>query len=319
MSQISNFPYCTAEDVANVFPEIEDYHPRDTLTGFTVVSGNAQTFSKHNTGYYGVIFENGIALTATTTIALVQATASRFWYDSTNDILYLHCSDGLDPDTHTITAANKTYKAWVDYLIDIASEDLESVGNIKYNTPFTMARYSHTLHKYDHGIWYSVARVAVSHGVRYSNIELADRFKNEITNAEQTGYFDDYIMGRRAFSFESTVDDFNGRLENITLDDASTGLLYLAGKGKAGDHFLCRVKIDTAGAVETATFKVSDDDGRTWITTLNKTYNQFVHLAAGIRIRFDGTFVLDDEWEIEIAGGPDEAIGASIKNIRMIR
>ena len=109
MSQGSNYPFCNiTTDLQLAFKDIEDFAGLDTLTGFTAVSGYDETFSKHNTGYYGVVYEDGIKLTEQTSIATVQANASSFWYDSVNDILYIHYSDD-DPDTHTITAGTEDW------------------------------------------------------------------------------------------------------------------------------------------------------------------------------------------------------------------
>ena len=136
---------------------------------------------------------------------------------------------------------------------------------------------------------------------------------------EDSGILIDYLEGRRAFSWETTVDDFNGRISQLVKDSSSTGQVYIAGKSSTTDHAIYRVKIDTAGAVETATYKVSDDAGRTWMTELITTYNYYTALVGGIMIRFDGTFVLNDEWEVEVFGGPDEVTGPTITNIRLIR
>lgn len=323
MSQGSNYPYCNiTTDLQLAFKDVETFSRADTLDTFTVVSGNAQTFSKHNTGYYGAVYEDGVALTVATSIATVQATASRYWWDPTNDILYVHCSDGLDPDTHTITAAVYTWNDLKTNCRNDAMEEVEGYLDTKYSRPLPFAKTSYNSAKYDGDLVKATALIAVRKIIeqRDPTSQLIDVFwKRVYSEEEQFGLLWEYKENKRAFSFENTADDFDGRLENLVLDATSTGRVYIAGKGKAGDHFLYRVKVDTAGVVETATFKVSDDNGRTWLTTLNTTYDQFVHLAAGIWIRFEGTFVLNDEWEIEIAGGPDEVQGASITNIRMIR
>ena len=48
------------------------------------------------------IEEDGTALTEQSSIATVEANASSYWHDTANGKLYVHCSDGADPDTHTI-------------------------------------------------------------------------------------------------------------------------------------------------------------------------------------------------------------------------
>jgi len=323
MSQGSNFPYCnTTTDLQLAFKDIEDWAGLDSLFVFTVVSGSAQTFSKHNTGYVGAVYEDGVALTVKTSIATVQATASTYWWDPTNDILYVHCSDGLDPDTHTMTAATATWDSLKTSCRNDAMEELESYLDPKYPRPMPFAKNSYNSAKYDGDLVKATALITVRKIIeqRDPSSDLRNVFWNMVySSVEPFGLLYEYRKNDRAFSFENTVDDFDGRLENLVLDATSTGRVYIAGKAKAGDHFKYRVKIDTLGAVETATYKVSDDDGRTWLSTLNKTYNQYTHLTSGIWIRFDGTFVLNDEWLIEISGGPDAITGATITNIRLIR
>jgi len=55
----------------------------------------------------------------------------------------------------------------------------------------------------------------------------------------------------------------------------------------------------------------------TWYSEKNKTYYNYTWLRYGIWIRFEGTFVLNDEWKIEIAGGPDKIANSKITSIRM--
>ena len=89
------------------YKDIEKFAGKDTLVTWVAVTGQDATFQKKNTGYVGTAYEDGAILTEKTSIATVQATASTYWYDPTNDILYVHCSDGADPDTHTMTVATE--------------------------------------------------------------------------------------------------------------------------------------------------------------------------------------------------------------------
>jgi hypothetical protein len=305
-----------------VFADIEKYNVRETISGFSLVSGQASTYSYPSPGYIGAVWEDNSALTVKTSIAEVEATASTWYWDSSTDILYVHISTGEDPDTVTIKIAPYDYEDLLTYCRNNAMEELESYLDPKFPRPLPFAKNSYNSAKYDTDIIRSCAMITVRMMIELVNptSPLVEIFwKKVYSEDEPVGLLAQYKKGMRAFSFQNTVDDFDGRLENIILDSTSTGRVYLAGKGMADDHHIYRVKIDTAGAVETATYKYSDDDGRTWISTLNTTYNQYTHLVSGVWIRFEGTFVLNDEWKIEIAGGPDEAIGATIKNIRLVR
>ena len=57
----------------------------------------------------GGVRENAVDLTARTSIATVEATASSWWWDEAAERLYVHSSTGSDPDTFT------TYQAIVEF------------------------------------------------------------------------------------------------------------------------------------------------------------------------------------------------------------
>lgn len=83
-----------------------EINPLMLLSGFTQV-GVTTTYqlpiSADDRGIeFSSIYVNGIALTASTTLALVTATAGTFWHDYYGGILYVHLTDGSDPLGSTI-------------------------------------------------------------------------------------------------------------------------------------------------------------------------------------------------------------------------
>jgi len=61
------------------------------------------------------VYENGVKLTALTSIATVDAAAGSWWYDSAVKKIYVHCTDGVDPINHTITVDFWMYfTSWQD-------------------------------------------------------------------------------------------------------------------------------------------------------------------------------------------------------------
>ena len=305
MSQGSIYPYCnTTTDLQLAFKDIEDFAGLDTLTGFTVVAGYDKTYSKHNTGYYGVVYEDGIKLSEQTSIATVEATASSFWYDSANDILYIHYSDD-DPGTHVITAGIDDWNGLKTRCRNDAMEEVESYLDSRYSRPLPFAKNSYNSAKYDSDLVKATAFVTVRKIIeqRDPNNQLIELFWKKVYSSEEPyGLLWEYREGKRTFSFQTTLDDFDGRLEVVTLGNESTGRVQIAGSGQSEDHRIMRIKIDTAGAVGTATYKISDDNGLTWYSEKNKTYYNYTWLRYGIWIRFEGVFMLNDEWLIEIAG-----------------
>jgi len=318
--QGTTYPYCSVSDLETIFRDYENILKPETLTGWTVVTGNAQTFSKENSGYFGVIFQDGIKLTEKTSIATVQATASTWWYDETNDILYIHCSDGLDADTHTITGSIETADNFWKARINEAMEEIESYFRNAYPMPFPFAKYSYNSEKYDDDIKIMTGRSAIRRGLEIIDPEspLIAIFTNlNYSEVSPFGLAYEHKSGRRAFSFETAKNDFQGRQEAITFDAASSGRIYLAGGYTGSDHFQMRLKISTAGAVETAYYQVSLDNGLTYGDAID-TFHNLTYLALGLYVRFEGTFVKDDCWLIEV-GGDMEQKNVKIKSIRMER
>ncbi len=305
MTQAITYPYCdTNADLEMAYNDIEDFSGYETLTGFSLVTGQTYTYSKQNCGYFGIVFEDSSRLTEKTSIATVEATASTWWYDSDNDILYVHCSNIADPDNHTITAGVDDWDALKTTCRNDAQEWVESLLDTRYPRPLPFAKNSYNSRMYDFDIRYSTALMTCVLIIRHRDPQnpIAEYLEKMVWNpGNDSGILWDHVHGRSAFSFETTKDDFNGRLENITLDASSTGRIYPAGRSDSEDHWVYRVKISTAGAVETAYFRISDDDGLTWSDPIQTSKN-FIYLGNDIWVRFDGTFVLNDEWKIEVSG-----------------
>jgi len=319
--QGSTYPYCDiTTDLRRVFDGIDNFASRNVMNEFTLVSGQTNTYEKRNTGYVGAVWQNGTELTAKTSIATVEGTAGTWWYDSTNDILYVHSTNNADPDTHTIETATDDWVSEKTQARNDAMEMVESMLDPRFPRPLPFARYSYTTGDvYDYDLKRATALMTCFILIKRHDPTnpLCELFRKEVWDEEtKTGILYEHFHGSRAFSFETTKDDFKGRLENIVLDSTSTGRVYLAGQSDSEDHYQIRVKIDTAGAVETATYKASLDNGRSWDSTLNTTYEQFTHLAFGIYVRFVGTFILNDEWLIDIPG-KEETINSRISTINL--
>jgi hypothetical protein len=325
MSQGSNFPYCNVtSDLAQINVDIEKYHVVDVLENWEPHSTHADVYQKRATGYYAAVYDTGEALSVQTSAADVQSNAGSYYYDGTNDILYIHTADSDDPVSESIVITASTIGDWKTYketMRNDAMELVESLVDPKFPRPLPFARNSYNSKKYDTDIVKSCAYLTCYLIIQDNQpgSQVAENLYQQVWDkANDRGILWEHMTGERAFSFETTADDFNGRLENLTLDASSTGRVYLAGTGENALHTIYRIKISTGGAVETAEFQVSDDDGRTYGDAVT-TYNEFQHLADGIFIRFDGTFVADDEWKIEVAAQDLEHTNAQIKSRRWYR
>jgi len=310
------FPYCNIDDdLQSVFKDIENFQGNDTLVTFTVeTSTGADVFSKKNTGHVGAIWENGVALTEKSSFSLVDAAAGSWWWDATNDILYVHCTDDADPDTHTITAHGVgIWSAYKQRWVDRSGEQFEAFLDSKYPRPLPFARNSYEGVNYDADIVIAVSLLTCSNIIKARDINnpLWQDLFNQVWNpAEDSGIAWEYYKGRRSFTFESTRDEFDGNLKRTVVGTDSSGRIYLAGKGNRSNRRKGAIIITTGGAPGTAIYKVSFDNKATYTENLEVLpYHNYQHLIDDIYIKFEGTFSITDnadEWEFNSLG--DEGV-----------
>ena len=63
------------------------------------------------------------------------------------------------------------------------------------------------------------------------------------------------------------------------------------------------LKVTTGGALGTMAFKISTDNEGTWSDAYTSLATpQYYHLVDGIYVKFEGTFVANDKWEIHVVG-----------------
>lgn len=300
------FPYCnTTSDLQGVMKDIERFAGKDTLVTFTLTSGQASTYEKRHTGYIGIVYQNGAALTEKTTIADVESNASSFYYNSTTDILYVHMDDGNDPDTaDTITVAVDDWATFKTSMRNRASQQLESLLDRKYPRPLPFAMEQYNDFNYDSDIVMACAILTCINIIQSRDIDhpLLKTLWDKVWNPEEEkGVIWEYNQGIRAFSFEATGDEFNGNIQPLIVDSSSSGLIHLAGKGDRGTLRKVIVLITTGGAVGAAKWKYSLDNETSWSSIVTTTIN-YQHLTNEVFLKFSGTFVANDKWQVDILG-----------------
>ena len=316
------YPYCnTTSDLEYAFKDIEKFAGKEVLETWTIVSGQTKTYYKLNTGYVGIVYQNGALLTEKTSIATVEATAGTWWYDSTNDILYAHSTDNADPDTHTIEIAAEDWATLKTYMANNAYQQLEALLDPKYPRPLPFATVSYNSFNYDADIVYCAALLTCINIIRHRDPDnpIIQTLQDLVWNAnEQKGILWEYSKGLRAFTFQATIDEFDGNISLVSRDNASTGNIWVAGNGDRSGSYNINVVIVTGGAVGTATFKYSLDNKATYSSVITTAY-QYVPILSGLYLKFAGTFVADDEWLLTILGDPEMVTQAGFKNIELRR
>ena len=125
--------YCNlTSDLTNAYFDIEKYKGYTVLSGFESHAGNV--YKLEQSGHVEALFEDGTALTEVSTLVALDA-SSKWFYDETNDILYVNCSDDAAPSTHTMEKGVTwgTFKATAR---NDAQEMLEAWLRNDFVTPF---------------------------------------------------------------------------------------------------------------------------------------------------------------------------------------
>ena len=208
------FPYCnTTNDLQEVYKDIEKFSGVDTISTFTLTSGNESTYDKRATGFVDIVYEDGVPLTEQTSIANVESNSGSFYYDSTNDILYVHSTDDEDPDTHTITVAVEDWPTFKTKMANAAHQQLENLLDPEYPRPLPFAMSQYNSLNYDEDIRICAALLTCINIMRHRDPNHPDIkvLQDQVWNAEEErGILWEYRKGLRSFSFETTKDQFDG-------------------------------------------------------------------------------------------------------------
>jgi len=305
--------YCNVTtDLTDVFQQIEEYaSTRFPLKNFELYSAGGTIYRTFNTGDVDKLYQDGIRLTEVSTIVSISA-VSRWYYDATNDILYMRSSDSLDPDTHE----NEKGIDWLSFktrMRNKAMDEIDGMLDAKFPRPIPeMRQYHSTDNNFDIGLVKACALLTCANILKsFGAIDAGDKLMSEVTNNEKTGIIDKYNKGEMRFWFETTPDEL-GKW-NIEADSSNAGAGFIELTGRYGgsndvddplmdwdlEDETWLIEIDGAGATGTSTFKWSRDNGTNYEFTLKATDYEWISLGAGVSIRFwdnASTFTSGDKW-----------------------
>lgn len=296
--------YCNiTTDLTDVFDRIESYNIKYRLRQDFVVHAGV-VFKKYSTGNIEKLFENSVALTKVSSVASINA-ASKWFYDGTNDILYLRASDDADPDTHIMERGFD----WLVYKTRIRNEAMElldSMLDARFERPLREARLYHTDGDYDIDIKRSCALLTCFLVIsRAGDKKIADRLYKQVSDIDEngvgTGIVDLHNQRLRVFSFEVDAEELGHGAVEAASANTGDGMIEIKGLFLGDNDEIWRFQIDTAGAVGTATYKYSKNKGTSFQKTLQVTSNEWITLESGIWVRFfhrSGTFASGDIWDV---------------------
>lgn len=228
------------------------------------------------------------------------------------DVLYLHseaATPTLSDNYFSLDALAKKYSKIFDLetsvrLLQIGhsvSRDIDSLLDERFNVPInTKSDGTYDQPLIDAAVALTIASVLGEKG-------YADEIEEWQERGE--GIVESINLGRRRLSDEVTKDELGFGVPRPATANTSTNVdmeIHPDGLYNGDYHRVIIVKIDLAGAIGTATFKVSLNAGVTWEIEDVVTDEEWVAPGdcEGLTLRFfprddDATLALDDIWEIE--------------------
>ena len=308
--------YCnTTTDLRDVYPQIDQYQGKRKIVGWSATAGQSNTYEAHGTGYVELLLDEGAQLTSRASIALTEANAGSFFYDSDLDIVYVHAIDSDNMTTATITIeAGVDWDSFKARMCNKAHEYLDSYLNTKYPTPL-LPRLVKT-HVTDSDYEYPIVRAcalltcAFIVGRIKTDSPVATGLMKQVYNpapeiGESPGIVNQLLTGEMVLQEQISGREPGNWNVYSGAANSGTGYVWFIGRYYGAQNEKWRVQIDTGGAPGTATYKLSYDTGSNWDSTTQDTFSaddndRRIHIGSGVYCVFYGTFVDGDYWDIDL-------------------
>jgi len=328
--------YCdTGEDLKNVLSDIADYEEREVLPKlWTLTSGQTNTYQQSGLGTIKMVYDDNVPLTLKTSIATVEAAAGSWWYDSTNNILYVHAINSDNLTTATITLeSGLDWETFKTNMRNKAQEIVDSYLNRMFPTPLMprLIKTHVTASDYEYPIVMITAIITCALIVQRRNPDdpVAKALWRKVLNqgpevGEQKGFINQILDGDMVLQEQISVREVGNFNVYPKSNNTATAYVWVLGKYEGSYYGRWRLQIDTAGAPGVATYKLSYDTGTNWDKTLQETFkpendDRRIYIGSGIYVVFYGTFGEDDYWDIEVFPQTDSATISKFGSIQLSR
>ena len=310
--------YCTDRELKDIYPHIDDFDTKVAVYGWVVVSGSK--YAAHNSGLVTQLFVDGESLGAAQSAHTDLNVEGEWFYNSAEDITYYYSAS--DPNDKLMEAGEE-FSALITRITANASRYLDA--KLDPNLPKEQLKDKEG--NFDYIIVRTAALIAAVFLIRSHDPT------SEVANAlmeDAQGNIDALNKGGAALSWQTTGDSSKGVIRDV--GTISGALRPVDTRGRwSGSFDVIKVKIIDAGAIGTATYsvwtkgndKLGVNEGNQVVTaeTIDGDYQA---LAGGLQIRFGGSAkdsvaVLNNEWEIEVAGWQEEVDNSTINSVRMTR
>ena len=311
----------TTTDLMFEVPSVDQYDRKRVLQGWEDEGVLTKVYVVFDSGYVSAFYTNGEDL-GDPEANLIDLTADGDWYfDGDSDAVYMYSSQ--DPANHHCTCAGRK---WVDLKAEAVARAADFVRSYLAKPLYKRVGkglQSESLRDWDDVLIRANALLACSYLMRPYDFDQARRLEGLVYSAEygagkfEAGLLDRIKSGDIALWHEVTPQKGAGIVREVSLDATTTGGLVDTKGDPSTDWDIFKVVIETggtfsAGATSTVTFStyVRDAEGlklQKVVDTklMNGGYQGLAHNIYG---RFSlGTYVADDEWEIEVSGDASEA------------
>ena len=328
--------YCnTTTDLRDVFPQVGDYLVSKILEGWSSVAGQANTYVVAGVGYVEVVTDDGEQLTVRTSIADVQSNAGSYYYIADTNLLYVHAkgSDDLTASTAPRIESTVDWDAFKTRMLNDAAEEMNSYFTRLFVIPLNPRLIKlHSSNDYESPVRLSCAYLTCRNIVRRLNPgnDIAKQLEIVALNSnpeddEEYGLINKILRGDIYLQDQISPADV-GSISNIEegSSNSGTGYVNFLTNYTGSTHQRWRLKMDTAGAPGTATYKLSYDTGANYDITLQETFNEDnnqrrIRIGSGIEVVFGGTFTTDDQWDFDVYPSTDRVDRPKITSTIMVR
>jgi len=231
-----------------------------------------------------------------------------------NDWVYLSDLDAVmvystsDPADDILLESGEDTSTLINRLLVNGAMELNSMLDARFPIPIPPTfQYSSDpssdTAEYDYVLKRANALITASHLAQTRDIELAESYYRQITNAENTGIIDRINDGRVKLSFERVENDSEGRIIEIT-KAGTMSMVELSGDWTGDKYDRVQVICTTGGGYGTAQVTVYSYDGTNLYGNSSAPITitgGMDYLINGISGRFEGNSLsLNDRWDFEV-------------------
>lgn len=316
--------YCAVTDLQKYFTAIDNYDLKMDLPDFEFVNYSGDKWKLGDSGACVVLYRSGIDLGAASASEAALSAENDWFYDSSEDVLYIQLGSGDSPEDDDIRL-QRSPQDWSDaktYACQVGTSKVDQELDARFPRPIPKVDDNPTGDDYDQAIVELCALYACLHLIEASGSEDYIDVSRRITNEEENGLLDRLNSGAIKLSFELTRSD-SGEIKEITTDATTTGFLTDAIGTPSDTYEVYLATVAVGGTLSTGTenttvtFGVTNSQGEV-VQSNELMTGRYQSIGGGMSARWmPGVYVAGDQWSLTVkTTGPDTS---TIGVIRMTR